>query len=452
MHLHFIGIGGIGMSGLVKVLLKLGYTISGSDEKETSITQKLSQEGVTIYKGHKAKQIGNAEIIIFSSAINSHNPEIGEAKKRGISLISRGEFIAQIVNPKKNIVIAGTHGKTTTTALIAEMLLNDGKDPTIFIGGFLKKINSNSRWGKGEWTVIESDESDASFLHLRPNIAVITNVENDHLDFYHSSENILRAFIKFAHKIKAQGKGIINLDDPGSSYIFKKVNKKGKFLSYGLNPKAEISAENIKLGILQSNFKIKYRKNVMGEVTIPLPGLYNIYNCLAAVGVGYILGIEWTKIKQTLSSFEGVKRRLEKIGYIGCVPVFDDYAHHPTEIKVTLKELKRLGRRVIAIFQPHRYTRTKFLLPQFLTAFEKADLLILTPIYPAGEKPVSGINGKIFFEALKKIRSSPTYYIPSKKSIVEFVKINLQENDLVVTIGAGDITQLSSQIISHLQE
>lgn len=450
MRLHFIGVGGIGMSALANVFLQLGYTVSGSDVKQTQITRELHRQGANIYKGHRADQIEGADVVVFSSAIKNSNPEIREAKKRKLPLISRGQLVAKITNPKQSIVVAGTHGKTTTTALIAELLLRSSKDPTVFIGGVLRKINSNSRWGKSRWAVVESDESDASFLHLHPSIAVFTNVEDDHLDFYHSSRNILSAFVKFIHRIKPGGVGIVNIDDPGLGYILRKIEVREKILTYGLSPQADIQAEDIKIKALGSSFKVKYKKNVVGEVKAPLPGVHNVYNCLAAVGAGYVLGTSWVEIRNTLSCFEGVKRRIEKVGQIGSVPVFDDYAHHPTEIKAMLGELNKLGRRVIVIFQPHRYSRVKFLLPQFLTAFENADVLILTPIYSAGERPIPGINGRTFFQALKKRRpSSACYYMPSEGKILRFIKTHLKENDLIVTLGAGDITKLSTQIIGN---
>lgn len=451
MYIHFVGIGGIGMSGLAEIMLELGHKVSGSDIRETEITQKLRQKGACIYIGHRGKQIEGKDLVVFSSAIRSCNPEIKEAAKREIPLISRGELIARITNLKESIVIAGTHGKTTTTALVAELLLNAKKDPTIFIGGILRRINSNTRLGKSKLVIVESDESDASFLLLRPSIAVITNVENDHLDFYHSPENILQAFVKFGDKIKREGVGIVNFDDPALFYAFKKRKKVKKFLTYGLTSKADIWAKDISLGALSSSFKVGYKKRLLGKVKVPLPGLYNVSNCLAMVGVGIVLGIKWEEIRKTFFFFQGVKRRLDKIGQIGKVPVFDDYAHHPTEIKAILRELKRLNKRIIAIFQPHRYTRTKFLLPDFLSAFNEADVLVLTPIYSAGELPIPGVNGRAFFEILRKERKLPTYYFSSRKKIIEFIRDHLQDNDLIVTIGAGDITRLSRQFIISLK-
>jgi len=438
------------MSGLAKIMLQSGYKISGSDIKENFLTRRLKEEGAIIYQGHQKEQIEDSDLVIFSSAIREDNPERLEAEARRIPLISRGEFVARIANLQENIVVAGTHGKTTTTALIAELLLEDGRDPTLLMGGILRKIGSNSRLGRSRWMVIESDESDGSFLFLRPSIAVITNVEDDHLDYYHSRTNLLTAFGRFIQKVKPGGVAVINLDDSGLRHLLKKEHLSRCILTYGLNPHSDISARDIRLEALKSSFKIIYRNSFLGEVEVPLPGIHNLYNCLAAVGVGIKLGITWEKIKKSITFFSGVKRRLEKIGEAGSILVFDDYAHHPTEIEATLKEINRLGRRVLAIFQPHRYTRTRLLLPRFSTAFDLADLLILTPIYSAGEPPLPDIDEKTFFEVISRKRKLPTYYLSSPEEIVGFIKDKVRENDLIITLGAGDISQLSTKILSYL--
>jgi len=449
MHVYFVGVGGIGMSGLARILLESGYKVSGSDLRKTEIIRRLCEEGMTFYSGHKKEHVKGKDLVIFSSAIKQDNPEIIQAKLEGIPLISRGRFVAEIANLKKSIVIAGTHGKTTTTALISELLLDAEKDPTILVGGVLKRIDSNSRFGRGEWMIVESDESDGSFLFHHPDIAVITNIEKDHLDFYHSFQNILQAFSKFIDRIKPEGAGIFNLDDPALFYLLTtKKKRKGKILTYGLSSKADIWAKNIDLKPLQASFEVMFKKNLLGKVEVPLAGFHNVYNCLAVIGVGIFLGIDWKKIKKALFHFEGIKRRLEKVGEMGKIPVFDDYAHHPTEIKAVLKELKRLKRRIIAIFQPHRYTRTKLLLSEFAPAFDEADVLVLLPIYPAGELPISGIDGKSFFEHVKKKRKLPTYFFSSKKDVINFIRENLKRNDLIVTVGAGDVTYLSQEILS----
>lgn len=447
MHLHFIGIGGIGMSGLAGIALQLGYRVSGSDLRENQLTKNLQKKGATFYLGHCADQVKDADLVVFSSAINKDNPEIREAKIKGIPTISRGQFVADLTNPCENIVVAGTHGKTTTTALICELLLEDKRDPTILIGGVLKRTGVNSRWGSGGWAVVESDESDGSFLLLHPSIAVITNIEDDHLEHYLSQANILQAFSRFLKGIKPGGVGIVNIDNEGLQHILKKGRIKRHLITYGLRPGADISAQNIHFGILSSSFKVRYKGKIMGKLEVPLSGMHNIHNCLAAAGVGIILGISWKKIKEVFSSFKGVKRRLERVGQVGSVSIFDDYAHHPTEIKATLQELKRFGQRLIVIFQPHRYTRTALLLSQFSTSFAQADVLVLTEIYPAGEAPIPGINGQTLFKLVRKKRSSPTYYIPSQKKIIEFLKNQVKKDDLILTLGAGDITQLSTEII-----
>lgn len=452
MHVHFIGIGGIGMSGLARIMLASGHKVSGSDIRKSPLTEKICSEGAIIYKGHHASQIKGADLVVFSSAISAENPEIMEAKSTGIPLISRGKLVAQIANSKKAIVVAGTHGKTTTTALISELFLNQDIDLTILIGGILKKINANSRFGIDRWMLVESDESDASFLHLHPHIAVITNVENDHLDYYGSPRNLINAFTTFMEKVKPGGGIIANLDDPGVNFILKKNSTKKRMITYGLQQRADISAIDINTQPLKSSFKVSYRGNFISEVEVPLPGVHNIYNCLATIGTGLAAGISWEKIRKTLHCFGGVKRRLEKIGQVRNALVYDDYAHHPTEIKATLHEVHKLDRRIIAIFQPHRYTRTKSLLHKFPSALKEADLLILTDIYSAGESPVSGINGEVLFDIIRKERRLPTYYIPHKREIIEFVKHQLKERDLVITIGAGDVTDLSYEIVGELRK
>jgi len=450
VHLHFVGIGGIGMSGLARIFLQAGYTVSGSDIKETSITKKLRSQGAHIYNGHRANQIEGADMVVFSSAISAQNPEIKEAQARKVPLISRGKLVAQIANMKENIIVAGTHGKTTTTALIAELLLREGLDFTLLIGGILKKINSNSQLGIGRWMLVESDESDGSFLYFHPTIAIVTNIENDHLNYYYSLKDLLQAFTQFLKKVKPEGKVIVNIDDPRLRYILRKIPKKKNVSTYGLCSKADISAFNINLEALKSSFEVRYKKNSLGRIEVPLPGMHNIYNCLAMIGVGITLGVSWEKIRKTFFYFKGVKRRLEKIGEVKDILIFDDYAHHPTEIKATLNEIKRLGKRVIVIFQPHRYTRTKLLWEEFTVAFDKVDLLLLTDIYPAGEVPLPGVDGKLFFEAVRKKRKSPTYYIPSKSKIIEFVKKEVKKKDIILTLGAGDINELSYQILQVL--
>lgn len=440
------------MSGLAKIMLQSGYKISGSDTGKNFLTDELQEQGAIIYQGHRKEQIKNADLIIFSSAIGEDNPEKREARIRGVPLVSRGEFSAWIANGKQSIVVAGTHGKTTTTALIAELLLQDEQDPTLLMGGILKRTSSNSRLGKGRWIVLESDESDASFLLLHPDIAVITNIEDDHLDYYGSRTNLYTAFYHFFQKVRTGGTLILNLNDPGLAHLLRKKPPIKNFLTYGLRPDCDIQARDIRLQSLKSTFKVVFKKKVLGNVEVPLAGVHNIFNCLAAIAVGIKLRICWETINKSLTLFAGIKRRLEKVGQAGSIVVFDDYAHHPTEIEATLLEIKRLQGRALIIFQPHRYTRCKFLLSRFSTAFTLADILILMPIYPAGEKPIKNLDEKIFFEAIFRKRKLPTYFFSSQDEVLDFIRSNVQEGDVIVTMGAGDVTQLSTKILYLLKK
>jgi len=449
--IHFIGIGGIGMSGLAKVMFELDYRISGSDIKENNLIDYLKKKGIKIYGKHDLQNIKDADLIVISSAILWDNPELNEAKRRKIPIVSRGEFLSYLVNAGEGIVVAGTHGKTTTTSLIASLLLKAGKNPTIFIGGELSEIGGNSYLGTGRYVVAESDESDGSFLFLHPKIAVLTNLEDDHLEYYGSQDKLNRAFKNFSSQLKSGGTLIVNQDNEKIRKISQTIGKSSSqnIISYGLH-QGNLCAEKIKYYPLSSSFQIKYKTKPLGEVNFPLPGEHNIYNCLAALLVGIHLGISWNKIKDALSSFRGVKRRFEVIGEARSVLIVDDYAHHPTEIKATLKVAQKMNRRIIAIFQPHRYTRTRLFLNKFPFSFQKVDILILTQIYEAGEHPTPGINGKLLFEAIKKERSLPTYYLDTFEEIIDFLMKQIREKDLVITMGAGNIREVGEKLLTKL--
>jgi len=452
MHFHFVGIGGIGMSGLAGIFIQAGYRVTGSDLKENAFTRKLKKMGASISQGHRGARVKNANLVVFSSAIGEDNPEIKEARRKRISLVSRGKLVAEISNLKESIVVAGTHGKTTTASLIAELLLEEGRDPTLLVGGILNRIQSNSRLGKSRWMIVESDESDGSFLLHHPSVGVVTNIEDDHLEYYGSKRDLLLAFYRFMEGVKSRGFLVLNLDDPPINHLVHTRNLKRKIFTYGIKNKSHIMARNIELSPLKSSFSVYYRTHLLGRVDVPLAGIHNVYNSLAAICAGLELGISWQRIKKTLSLFSGVKRRMEKVGEAGSIWIFDDYAHHPTEIKATIKEIRRLGRRILVIFQPHRYTRSRFFLPQFAEAFEEVDVLILTPIYSAGERPIEGVSEEVFFEAVSRRRKFPTYFFSSWKEILEFISENIKEKDLVITVGAGDITDLSTLILNHLRK
>ncbi|MEA3485112.1 MAG: UDP-N-acetylmuramate--L-alanine ligase, partial [Candidatus Aerophobetes bacterium] len=401
--LHFIGIGGIGMSGLAKVLLEMGYRISGSDVRRNSLIRGLEEKGAIIYEGHSPSYPARADLVVASSIIPFDNPELEEARRRKIPIISRGRLLSYFVNSGEGIVVAGTHGKTTTTCLIYVIFKQAGKDPTAFVGGELNDTGGNSEFGGDKYVVAESDESDGSFLLLSAKIAVLTSLEDDHLDYYGSEDKLIKTFREFGERLKSGGTLIVNKDEKNLRKVLKEVslNSSQKVVTYGINSEANLSAYSIKLEKFGCSYRVRYKGKPLGEVNLPLPGQYNIYNSLAAISVGRMLGIPWRKIKDALYSFQGVKRRFERVGETRSgILVIDDYAHHPTEIKATLKVAKKLGRRIIAVFQPHRYTRTKLLLDKFALSFQKADVLLLTDVYPAGEAPIPGVSGKLLFDVV----------------------------------------------------
>ena len=447
-----IGIGGAGMSAIALVLHGMGFMVSGSDIKESRYTNVLKNEGIKIIIGHSKKNIEGADIVVYSAAIPDNNMEMETARGKGIPILARSDILAWILNSRNGIAISGTHGKTTTTSLICSLLHRGGKNPTMFIGGELNDIGGNSQLGKSEYVVAESDESDGSFLFLSPKISVLTSLEDDHLDYYGSEARLFGAFIQFLKRLKPGGTLIINKDNPGLDKVLKgsSLAASQKLITYGINSAAHLLAENIKLEQFGSSYEVNYKGRSMGNINLPLPGKHNIYNSLASIGVGITLGIKWNEIKEALSLFKGTKRRFEVIGEKRGILVVDDYAHHPTEIRVTLKAAARLKRRTVAIFQPHRYTRTKMLLSKFAHSFERADILLLTSIYAAGEAPLPGIDGKLLFEKVKEKREKQTYYFPTFKEIINFLRKESKEGDLILTLGAGDINKVGKLFLEIL--
>lgn len=438
------------MSGLAKVLLNMGHQISGSDVKLNPLTKDLAMRGADIHQGHHPSYVGKANLVVTSSAISSHNPELLEAKKKKIPVVPRGTLLAYLINKSEGIIVAGTHGKTTTTSLICSVLDEDDKDPTMFIGGEFNAIGGNSKLGKGEWVVAESDESDGSFLLIRPKISVLTNLEDDHLDYYGSRGKIRRAFLQFAQKLKPGGTLIVNKDDPNLRDLLAKVqlSSSQKIITFGTKSPVDLLAKQITLEGFSSFYTPIYRDKLLGKVRIPLPGEYNVYNSLGAIATALALDIPWKSTKKAILSFGGIKRRFECIGKTSSnILVVDDYAHHPTEIKAILKAARRLKRRVVAVFQPHRYSRTKILLIKFTHAFREADILLLTPIYPAGEAPIPGIDGKILFERVRETRGKDTYYFSSEEKILNFLEDRSKEGDLIITLGAGDIGRIGRKFL-----
>lgn len=440
------------MSGLAQVLLQMGYLISGSDKRKNNLTQKLQAKGATIYQGHDASHLKRVNLVVISSTIPANNPEFLEAKRRKIPVVSRGELLAHLTRDKESIVVAGTHGKTTTTSLIFSILHRAGRNPTMFVGGEVNEIDSNSQLGTDRYVVVESDESDGSFLHLLPKICVLTSLEDDHLDYYGSQNKLIEAFIQFTRNLKPGGTLVVNKDDHWLEKASRRISldNSQRLINYGIDSEADVIASKIRLKKFNSSYEVRFLGKEWESITVSLPGLYNVYNSLAAIAVTRSLGIGWDEIRMSLSCFQGVKRRFEPVGQTDSgVLVIDDYAHHPTEIEEVLKAAKRIKLRTIAVFQPHRYSRTKMLFSKFTHCFDDADILLLTKIYPSGESPVLGVSGKLLFDEVKAHRSKPTYYFSSSKQILDFLRKESTKNDLIITIGAGDVWEVGKRFLAE---
>ncbi|MBM4324551.1 MAG: UDP-N-acetylmuramate--L-alanine ligase [Deltaproteobacteria bacterium] len=448
-NIHFVGIGGIGMSGIAEVLLNLGYRISGSDMKETEVTRRLQTLGCDIDYGHRRENVKEADVVVVSSAIRPNNPELEVANERLIPVIPRAEMLAELMRMKVGIAIAGTHGKTTTTSLIATVLGAAGFDPTVVIGGRLNSIGSNAKLGQGEFLVAEADESDGSFLKLMPTIAVVTNIDPEHLDYYKGIEEIKEAFLHFLNKIPFFGLAVLCLDHPNIQSLLPKLKK--RFTTYGLTAQADFHAEEIEFDGLSAAFEVLYHREKVGRLRIRMPGLHSVYNALAAVATAFELDIPFKTVQEALKDFGGIQRRFQIKGEKKGVLIVDDYGHHPVEIIATLKAAKTgWKRRVIAVFQPHRYTRTQTLFQDFLAAFYDADILILTDIYAAGEDRIEGVEAKALFDGIREYGHKDVTYLSNKKDIVDHLLRIVTPGDMVITLGAGDIWQVSEELVKRL--
>jgi UDP-N-acetylmuramate--alanine ligase len=440
-HVHFVGIGGIGMSGIAEVLLNLGYAVSGSDVRSTAITEHLAALGATIFYRHAPENVSGAHVVVTSSAINPQNPEIEEAHKRKIPVIPRAEMLAELARLKYSIAIAGTHGKTTTTSMIATILDKAGYDPTVVVGGRLNTIGSNARLGKGDYIVLEADESDRSFLLLSPTIAVVTNIEPDHLDNYKDLGDIQSTFLSFVNKVPFYGAAILCLDEPAVQSLIPQVKR--RTITYGNAAQADVSISDIGIEGLGSEFTVRYNGGATERLRLNVPGMHNILNATAAFAVARDMGIEPKTIAAGLDSFQGVERRFQIKSHDG-ITVVDDYAHHPTEIRATLNAAKAGNfRRLFAIFQPHRYTRTFHLFDDFARAFNLADVLLMLDIYPAGENPIVGITTPALIEKIKSFGHRNAIYAPTFEMIESYVIENAKPGDAIIVMGAGSVTKLS---------
>lgn len=448
--MHFIGIGGIGMSGIAEILINLGYDVSGSDLRESEQTKRLRQLGATIYIGHYPSNIKDYHVVVTSSAISQNNPEIIEAKKRKIPVIHRSEMLAELVRLKHGIGVAGTHGKTTTSSMLAYILYHGGLNPTAVVGGKVLNFGSNARIGEGQYFVFEADESDGSFLKLLPTIGIVTNIDADHLDHYKYFEGIKEAFITYMNNIPFYGYSVVCMDDPVVAEVLPRIER--PYVTYGFNPGANFKAANIKLLNGSTMYSCYYNDKLLGEIVLNLLGKHNIINSLAVVAVALELGLTFDVIAEAIAQFQGVGRRLEKIGETNGIVVIDDYGHHPTEIRATLDALKQLGKRVIVVFQPHRYTRTQYLCDEFGQAFTMADELFLTEIYPAGEEPIEGVSSNLIQQSVKKHEGRDVVVIPHLDQVPDYISSIVRKGDVIVTLGAGDIYKAGHAILSMLNK
>jgi UDP-N-acetylmuramate--alanine ligase len=449
--IHFVGIGGIGMSGIAEVLLNLDYKVSGSDLRASDTTERLVSFGAEVAIGHQAENLKNVDVVVISSAVHDDNPEVVEAKRLHIPVIPRAEMLAELMRMKYGIAIAGTHGKTTTTSMAASILGHAGIDPTIVIGGKLNAIGTNARLGQGKFLVAEADESDGSFLVLSPTIAVVTNIDADHLDHYSGIEEIKETFVEFINKVPFYGLAVLCLDDPNIRAILPQVKK--RYMTYGLSSQADIRATHVKHDGFRTSFVAHFKGYRLGEVSFQMPGAHNVLNAMACIAVALELDVPFAAIQEGFARFGGVGRRFTVKGEPKGVMVVDDYGHHPAEIKATLAAARQgwPERRIIAAFQPHRYTRTHELFAEFVTAFYDADVLILTDVYAAGEQPIAGATAERLAKEIRRHGQKDVTHIADREKIAEQLAGLVKEGDIVLTLGAGNIWQQGEALVQLLE-
>jgi UDP-N-acetylmuramate--alanine ligase len=449
-HIHLVGIGGIGMSSIAEILLTQGYKVSGSDLNENSNTRRLKELGGIIFKGHEENNPKGADVVVVSSAVPKSNPEIIYALENSIPVIPRAEMLAELMRLKYGVAVAGAHGKTTTTSLVSEILIEGNIDPTIIIGGKLKRIGTNARLGLGSFLVAEADESDGSFLKMTPSISIVTNIDKEHLDYYQTIDDIKKDFIEFINKIPFYGLSIICLDNEYIQDIIPDIKK--RYITYGLQRQADYQAKNIEFSGLKSHFDVELRKKPLGRITLNLPGEHNVSNALAAIALGCELDIPFETIKDALKKISGVQRRIEIKGEYKDLIVIDDYGHHPTEIQTTLKTIRKAypEKIITVVFQPHRYSRTKALFEDFTRSFYESDRLAVMPVYPAGEKEIAGIDNFSLCEGIKKHGHKNADAFSSDKEVIKYLIEMKNENMVVLTLGAGSINKLGEKYLSEL--
>ena len=449
-HIHMIGIGGTGMNGIAEVLINLGYKVTGSDSGQNEATARLVRLGARISGGHLAENVRGADVVVTSTAIREENVEVQEARRMKIPIIPRAEMLAELMRMKMGIAIAGSHGKTTTTSMIGVLLDKAGFDPTIVVGGRLNTIGANAKLGAGDFFVAEADESDRSFLMLSPFIAVLTNIDAEHLDQYKGVEDIQKDFITFANKVPFYCPIILCLDDPHLQGIIPRLER--RLITYGFSTQSDIYARDLSFSGFTSRATLHYKGRTLGQLNLNVPGKHMISNAMAAVAVGLDLDVPPNLILEALESYNGTGRRFELKGEPGGVMVVEDYGHHPTEIKATLDGAKRgWERRLVAVFQPHRYTRTFHLIDEFARAFNQADVLVLTEIYPAGETPIPGVSGKALFDEVVRFGHKNVHFEPDPAAIPAYLETTVQAGDIVIVLGAGNINRIIPELLRRLE-
>jgi UDP-N-acetylmuramate--alanine ligase len=448
--IHFTGIGGIGMSGIAEVLHNLGYDITGSDIRESDTTLRLRELGIKIFIGHDEANVQDAHVVVTSSAVSNTNPEVIAARGRGIPVIPRAEMLAELGRLKYGILVAGAHGKTTTTSLIATILGEGGLDPTVVIGGKLKAMGSNARLGQGEYLVAEADESDGSFLKLSPTIAIITNIDREHMEYFKNIENLKAAFVEFINKVPFYGVSIICKENEYTREIIPQIKRRA--LTYGLSHDSDMNARNIRHEGGGTSFEVIFKGQSLGLFTLPVPGVHNVLNSLAAILTAIELKVPLEKIRNGLAGFGGIQRRFEFKGEAKGIRVYDDYGHHPMEIRAALKAARECfpDRRIIVIFQPHRFTRTRDLMDDFALSFGAIDRLYLMDIYAASEVPIEGISSETLLEKMKSVGVENVTHISCREELVKRALGDLEPDDVLMSLGAGDVYKIGEEILKKL--
>ncbi len=449
-RVHFVGIGGVGMSGIAEVLHTIGYEVSGSDQKDSETCRRLRGLGVQVSTGHGAERTRGADVVVVSSAVSEDNPEVREAVRAGIPVIPRAEMLAELMRLKQGIAVAGSHGKTTVTSLVSAVVADE--DPTVVIGGRLRSLGTNARLGQGELLVAEADESDGSFLLLSPMVSVVTNIDREHLDHYGTEEELKAAFLTFMNTVPFYGVTVLCKDDQRIRDLLPRVHRRS--ITYGISADADLTARDIRQSRGSSTFKAVLRGTVLGRFEVPLPGIHNVLNALAALAVGLEFNKTPEDVAQRLAAFEGIGRRFEFKGSAGGVRIYDDYGHHPSEIRATLSAARPVadGGRLLVLFQPHRYTRTRDLLTEFYTAFRDADRVYLMDIYAAGEDPIEGIDAGLLAHGIRATGGADVVYLRDRDALVSEVLGDMRDGDLVLTLGAGDVYRVGEELLARARE